>query len=112
MNVRNVLASLAFPPLILALAACPAGDPQYTVLSPSDYHVFVAPWTPADQPFCSAFQTAADWEARMHPAAVMGDNKFAPPAEIWRDHAVVLMARETNPGDPAHLFRVTSVTKS
>ncbi len=109
MNARALIAIL---PFVLALAACPAANPPYTVLNPNDYHVFVAPWSPADQPFCAAFQSAADWEARMHPAAVMGENKFAPPSEIWRDHAVVLMARETNPGDPAQLFTVTGVTKS
>ena len=108
----NARALIAIPPLMLALAACPAANPPYTVLNPSDYHVFVAPWDPADQPFCAAFQSAADWEARMHPAASMGQNTFAPPTEIWRDHAVVLMARETNPGDPAHFFTVTGVTKS
>ncbi|MBS0385640.1 MAG: hypothetical protein JSS00_09870 [Proteobacteria bacterium] len=97
---------------VLALAACSAAYPPYTVLNPNDYHVFVAPWDPADQRFCAAFQSAADWEARMHPAAVMDENRFAPPAEIWRDHAVVMMARETNAGDPAHLFTVTGVTKS
>lgn len=97
---------------VLALAACSAAAPPYTVLNSNDYHVFVAPWEPADQPFCAAFQSAADWEARMRPAAVMGQNTFAPPADIWREHAVVMMARETNPGDPAHLFNVTGVTKS
>ncbi|MFZ2029748.1 MAG: hypothetical protein WAU68_05530 [Vitreimonas sp.] len=108
----NLGALFAIPPLVLALAACTAANPPYTVLNQGDYHVFVASWVPADQPFCAAFQSAAEWEARMHPAAVMGENRFAPPTEIWRDHAVLLMARETNPGDPAHIFAVTSVTKS
>ena len=108
----NVRALIAIPPLVMALAACSVANPPYTVLNPSDYHVFVAHWQPADQPFCAAFQSAADWEARMHPAASMGENRFAPPPEIWRDHAVLLMARETNPGDLTHLFTVTGVTKS
>jgi hypothetical protein len=109
MNVRGFIAIL---PVMLMLAACPSANPAYTVLNAEDYHVFVAPWAPADQPFCAAFQTAADWEARMHPAATMGANKFAPPPEIWGDHAVLLIARETNPGDLAHIFTVTGVTKS
>ena len=107
MNVRALTAIVA-----LTLAACSVASPPYTVLNPHDFHVFVAPWSPVDQPLCAAFQSAGDWEARMHPAALMGVNRFAPPAEIWRDHAVLLMARETNPGDPARLFTVTGVSKS
>lgn len=108
----HVRALIAIPSLLLAVVACTDANPPYTVLNPSDYHVFVAPWDPLDQPFCAAFQSAADWDARMHPAAVMGGNTFAPPTEIWSDHAVVMMARETNPGDAAQMFRVTAVTKS
>ena len=108
----NVRALIAIPPIVLALTACSGANLAYTVLNASDYHVFVAPWSPVDQPFCAAFQSAADWRARMHPAALMGENRFAPPTEIWRDHAVLLMARGTNPGDAAHLFTVTGVTKS
>jgi hypothetical protein len=107
MNVGGFIAVLAS-----MLAGCAGADPAYTVLRPGDYHVFVAPWAATDHPFCAAFQSAADWEARMRPAAVMGENRFAPPPEIWRDHAVLLMARETNPGDPARLFTVTGVAKS
>lgn len=107
MNVRALIAISS-----LALASCSAANPPYTVLNPHDYHVFVTPWARVDQPLCEAFQSAAEWEARMHPAALMGENTFAPPTEIWRDHAVLLMARETNPGDPARLFTVTGVSKS
>jgi len=109
MNVRALITVL---PLMLALAACPTANLAYTVLNPRDYHVFVVPWAPAERPFCTVFQSAADWQARMHPAAVMGANTFAPPTEIWRDHGVVMMARQTNPGDPARFFTVTGVTKS
>jgi hypothetical protein len=105
-------ALLVIPALMLATAACSDAYPPFRTLNPNDYHVFVAPWSPADQPLCVALQSAADWEARMHPAALMGENTFAPPAEIWRDHAILLMARETNPGDPTVLFKVNGVTKS
>ncbi|MFT3729772.1 MAG: hypothetical protein QM759_18260 [Terricaulis sp.] len=105
-------ALIAVLPLVMALTACQGAYPAYTVLNPHDYHVSVAPWEPRDQPLCAALQSGADWQAHMHPAAVMGENTFAPPDALWRDHAVLLMARETNPADPARIFTVTSVTKS
>jgi hypothetical protein len=109
MNARSLIGVLS---LLLGSAACSAVNPPYTVLNQSDYHAFVAPWDPSDQPLCVAFQSAADWEARMHPAAVIGKNTFGPPTETWREHAIVLLAREINGGDPAHRFKVTGVTRS
>ena len=93
-----------------ANAAPEAASANYTLLNPSDYHSFVGNWMPDDHPLCAAFQSRADWDKVMHPAAVMGQNTFAPPGPIWNDHAVLLLAREVNAGDPSHVFAVSNVS--
>src|SRR5277367_1967331 len=92
----------------LSSAAAFAGVEQ---LNPDDYQVFVARWSPSSAPLCAVIETADAWSQLLHPAAVMWSNKaFAPPADFWNDHAVLLFARIVNGGsDTKTIFHLDGV---
>lgn len=83
------------------------------VFDPHDYQVFVSRWTPEGTPLCAAIESAGDWSQILHPAPVMSGNKaFAPPADFWKGHAVLLVAR-TVPGgsDTTQIFHFKGVSE-
>ncbi|WP_149365262.1 hypothetical protein [Rhodanobacter sp. T12-5] len=82
-------------------------------IRPGDYQVFLTHWTPDGAPLCAVMQTEAQWSRVLHPAAVMWRNKhFAPPANFWKDHAVVLLGRSVfGTNNTRHVFRLESVTR-
>ena len=80
------------------------------MLNPNEYQSFVGNWTPEDRPLCAALQSAGDWDKVMHPAATMNSHAFAPPAEVWQGHAVLLLARVVNAGDTSHVFSVSKLS--
>jgi len=86
--------------LALALAAPAFAAPvSFTVLSPDDYQSFVGNWKPDSAPLCAAIDSAARWNAVLHPAAVMGAHKpFAPAPSFWASRMVLLLARVTPAG--------------
>lgn len=107
MVLRNSAAGFA---LLVAMGCVEPTD--FRVLNPSDYQSFVANWSPETRPYCAAFESNADWTAVMHPAATQTPHAFAPPDEIWREHAVLILAQIVNAGETAHVFRIDRVTRS
>lgn len=99
--------------LALALAASAAARPvRFTALSPDDYQSFVGTWTPDTAPLCARIDSADDWNALMHPAAVMGAHRpFAPDPSFWTSHRVLLLARVV-PAGGAAAFTAPRVTRS
>ena len=82
--------------LALAMVGASAGAAPvaYKALDPGAYQSFVGNWTPDSAPLCAVIGSAANWDAVLHPAAVMGgSNRFAPPPETWRSHVVLLVAK-------------------
>lgn len=75
------------------------------------YHVFVGPKAAPGRPFCAALDSADAWRATMQPAAVMGENLFAPPDDMWADHAVLLIARLVG-ADPGDALRVEGIRRT
>jgi hypothetical protein len=87
-----------------------AGEPSYSLLDPSAYQSFVANWKPANKPLCAVIQSQADWAAVFRPAPVMGTNRpFGPPAELWSDGAVLMLARVVDAGDTANVFHLIGI---
>ena len=107
---RNTTMKFALSIVLLCLssAAAFAGVEQ---LDPDDYSVFVARWSPSSAPLCAVIETADQWSQLLHPAPVMWSTKsFAPPADFWNDHAVLLFARIVNGGsDTKTIFHLDGV---
>jgi len=101
---------IAFLSVCLSSSAVFAG-PSVQQLDPDDYQVFVARWSPSSAPLCAVIETADAWSVLLHPAPVMWSNKaFAPPADFWNDHAVLLYARIVNGGsDTKTIFHLDGV---
>lgn len=93
---------------LLVLAAV-----QFSRVAPDAYGVFLATWTPSNKPFCAAIGSSAQWHAIFEPAAVMGRNRpFSPPDSLWRDRAMLVVARVVPAGDPSHVFVLTSISEA
>jgi len=99
--------------LVLAAASPALAAPvSFTALSPDAYQSFVGNWTPETAPLCAEIDSAARWNAVMHPAAVMGpDKQFAPAASFWTSHMVLLLARVVPAGGEG-AFSAPSVTRT
>jgi hypothetical protein len=83
----------------------------FSRLDPNAFQSFVANWADAEQPFCRAMLSAADWERWLKPAPTMGFHRpFAPQADLWNHHAVLLVARVVNAGDTSGVFSNPRVT--
>jgi hypothetical protein len=112
----------AFLICLLALIGCaapqaaapqtaPNANVPFTLLNPGDYHAFIA--NPQQRwPLCQAVRSASEWSMRLHPAAVMGANVFGPPATLFDQHVVLLVARTMPSGATEHVFTVNSVTRT
>ena len=82
-------------------------------LDPGALQSFVRNWEPASRPLCAALQSAADWNAVMAPAPVMGAaNPFAPPDDLWARSAVLMLARVVDAGDTADIFKLRGVRQA
>jgi hypothetical protein len=83
----------------------------FTTLTPGDLQTFVKTWQPADKPLCKILKSNADWDKWMGAAAVMGPHKpYAPPASLWSDNFVVLIAQVVDATDPATVFDIKRVS--
>jgi hypothetical protein len=92
--------------------ATPAALP-FTPIGPASYAVFVGNWAPETAPFCAVINDPDAWARVMHPAATMGQHApFAPAAEFWRDHTVLVVARIAPGGAATKLFNAVAVTQS
>jgi hypothetical protein len=79
--------------------------PEYAVADPTAFQSFIGAWSPEAAPLCAILASRADWDAVLHPAAVMGPHKpFAPPDGFWRTHGVLLVAQTAPASPPAHWF--------
>ena len=97
------LLNFAFAASITGLLAAPAVAQQlpFQVLNPSDYQGFVANWE-GDGPFCAAIASPEEWDRVIRPAAVMGANRpFGPPASLYRERTILLIARTVSGGSSA-----------
>ena len=84
----------------------------YEVLDPSGYQVFVEARLTPNRPLCVAIHSAAEWDRNFHPAPAMHSNRpFAPPSGFWRDHVVLLFAREMPMGDLDDAIHVEGVSE-
>jgi hypothetical protein len=100
--------------LAAALLAPNAALPKsaFQLLDPGDYQSFVGNWAPDTAPLCAAIGSAQQWDHVLHPAATMGAHKpFAPPADFWNGHVVLLFARVVNAGDLSKVFQVDDVLR-
>ena len=81
---------------------------------PGDYQVYLGKWMPDSAPLCAAIGSAQQWSQVLHPAPVMfGKKPFAPPADFWRDHAVLLIGRVVfGAGDTSRIFQLARVSRS
>lgn len=98
----------------IALLAPNAAEPKsaFKLLDPDAYQSFVGNWTPDTAPLCAAIGSADQWDHVLHPAATMGSHKpFAPPADFWKGHVVLLFARVVNAGDLSKVFQVDDVLR-
>ena len=110
--VRMLRVSGLLVPIVAAgVPACAfAVELAYQILDQGAYQNFIMNWTPADAPLCAAMGSQADWDAIFSPAPIMGGNRpFRPPAELWRNAGVLMIARVINGGDTDHVFQVTGV---
>jgi hypothetical protein len=105
--------ALIIPLILLGATPCAAQDVAHGRLDPAEFQSFVRNWEPPSRPLCAALQSAADWDAVMAPAAVMGASKpFAPPADLWTRNAVLLLARVVDAGDTTKIFELGSVRRA
>ena len=112
-NVTTVFATTRALAIALLLMAQAAMAGTVTTLDPDDYRSFVGNWMPQGAPLCAAMRSADDWNRVLHPAATMGSTRpFAPPAGLWNDRAVLLIARVVPAGDSAHAFRLLGVERT
>jgi hypothetical protein len=82
----------------------------FTTLTPENLQSFVKTWQPADKPLCKILKSNTDWDKWMGAAAVMGPHKpYAPPASLWSDKFMVLIARVVDAADPATVFDMKRV---
>ena len=82
----------------------------FTTLTPENLQSFAKTWQPADKPLCKILRSNADWDKWMGAAALMGPHKpYAPPASLWSDKFVVLIARVVDAADPATVFDMKRV---
>jgi hypothetical protein len=94
------------------LRPLPLPSGGFKLLDPGDYQSFVGNWTPDTAPLCAAIGSADQWEHVLRPAATMGSHKlFAPPADFWAGHVVLLFARTVNAGDLSKVFQVDDVLR-
>jgi hypothetical protein len=108
--MRRILFLIAAAALLAPTAALPAR--QFNVLNPGDYQSFAGNWTPDTAPLCAAMGSADQWDHVLHPAATMGSHKpFAPPADFWNRHVVLLLARIVDAGDLSKVFQVDDVLR-
>jgi hypothetical protein len=99
--------------LVLAAASPALAAPvRFTPLSLDAYQSFVGSWTPDNAPLCAEINSAARWNAVLHPAAVMGaDKAFAPAPSFWTSHMVLLLARVVPAGGEG-AFTAPSITST
>lgn len=75
------------------------------------YHVFVEPRAERGRPFCTTVESAEAWRSVMQPAATGSSQLFEPPAAMWRNHAVLLLARFVE-ADPAQNLRLQGIRRT
>lgn len=93
----KTIAAVTLGTALLAAPAAAAPVP-FEPLRAGDYQSFVGNWE-GSAPLCVAISSAAEWDAVIHPAAVMGAHRpYAPPAAFWRDRTLLLIARVGAPG--------------
>lgn len=75
------------------------------------YHVFVEPRAERGRPFCTTLESAERWRSVMQPAATDSSQLFEPPEAMWRDHAVLLLARFVE-ADPTQNLRIQGIRRT
>lgn len=89
----------------------PLGPDAYRPIDFSLYHVFSAQRGEHGRPFCTAMESAEAWRSVMQPAAIDRPQLFEPPEAIWRDHAILLVARLVA-ADPGQNLRVLGIRRT
>lgn len=75
------------------------------------YHVFVQTRAERGRPFCTTLESAEAWQSAMQPAAIDSSRLFEPPEAMWRDHAVLLLARFVE-ADPTQNLRIQGIRRT
>lgn len=100
---------MMLPTLLLAVAVAT----QPALVHAQDYQDYVARWSPASAPLCRVFTSADAWQRTLRPAAVMGAHRpFAPPAQFWREHAVVFVARTIYAGSADDALSIRRIERT
>lgn len=89
----------------------PLAPDAFRPINFSLYHVFVEPRAERGRPFCNTVESAEAWRSVMQPAATESSQLFEPPEAMWRDHAVLLLARFVE-ADPAQNLRLQGIHRT
>lgn len=89
----------------------PLAPGAHRAINFSLYHVFVGPRAERGRPFCTTLESAEAWRSVMQPAATDSSQLFEPPEAMWRDHAVLLLARFIE-ADPTQNLRIQGIRRT
>lgn len=89
----------------------PLAPDAFRPINFSLYHVFVEPRAERGRPFCTTLESAEAWRSVMQPAATGSSQLFEPPEGMWRDHAVLLLARFVE-ADPTQNLRLQGIRRT